>query len=739
MRTDPLSASIARRKPGLRCELAFLFALFAAAAIIRYVLFDGPRRIAIGNDEILYYNIARSIWQGNGLSLRGFETTFRKILYPAVLSPFFSLDDVVVRLKAIHLFNCALIASSVFPAWLVARRIGLGTSARLACMAVVLLWPDMLFASTFMAENLHWPLFFWFVWGWLETSLDESSPPRRHACAVVGTAILGFAGYLAKESFSALLFAVLALPAAEACRARLPAGRNRPAPSPDARRAIRRRLLSAIVFAATFALLAAATEASLLRGARGYAQARASNFTSWTDLWRTLRALAYYLGGFGLALGFLPLVTPFAAWRRLNEPARRLFAFSLLALAATAVGIAVAIVPLEESVPAPRLHLRYAGPLLASVFLVFAASLSGITTSECKKTALALLPFAILCILLQRHWIVGSGMDNFVYHVRDWMDRRLSPLGAWAPLLPAGAVAAALATGRRKTAAVLFSVSFLAILAYAQFAGGAFFRKLFAETPEAIDAARNTNDWFARNAPDAQVLFAGDWFSPRACLFDTYFDRPRTLVAFETKDFEAAKRAGSVAKCRWHSSRWAKAPVRLDGIDYVVLKSDHLRYGIATRGADRIPEASNFLFEVYRNRNRRHSPFAPAFVFRGQPLKADFSENPDFLSQIVVAPSAAPGGGPSDGGEIAVKIPSAIPINQTVPVRISMGLKPSETPTEVSVVDARRNEIWRGVPSDGKPVEFETTASRGWIRFVVSTGNPGASIASLGIDPVQPQ
>ena len=358
----------------------------------------------------------------------------------------------------------------------------------------------------------------------------------------------------------------------------------------------------------------------------------------------------------------------------------------------------------------------------------------------CKKTALALVPFAILCILLQRHWVIGSGVDNFVYHVRDWMDRRLSPFGAWATLLPAGAVAAALATGRRKVAAILFSVPFLAMLAFIQFSGGSFVRKLFAESPEAISAARGMSDWFARNDPDAQVLFVGDRYSPRACLFDTYFDRPRTLVAFHGEDFEAAQKADSVAECLWHSGKWAKQPVQLDGIDYVILKSNHLRYGIATRGVERIPEASNRIFEVCRNRDRRKSPFAPAFVFQGRPLKADFSENPDFLSQIVDAPSAAPEGGPADSvGEIAFRIPSGIPINRTVPVRISMGLGPPEAAKELTVVDARHNEIWRGAPSIGEPVEFETTASMGWIRFVVSTDGPRPSIASLEIDPVQPQ
>lgn len=735
MRTDHFSKSIVRRKPGSRCELAFLFALFAVATIIRYVLFDGPRRIAI-IDEILYYDIARSIWQGNGLSFRGFETAFRKILYPVVLSPFFSIGDTIVRLKAIHLFNCALMASSVFPAWLVARRIGLAAPARLACITVVLLWPDMLFASTFMAENLYWPLFFWFVWGWLETTLDDASRPRRHAFAVAGTAVLGFAGYLTKETFSAALFAALTLPAAEACLTRLPVGENHCEPSPEARLTLRRHLLSVLLFAAVFALLVVATEASLLRGARGYNQAKASNFTSWADLWRTLRALAYYLGGFGLALGFVPLVAPFAAWKRLNEPARRLFVFSLIGLAATVIGIAVSIVPIETFTPSPRLHLRYVAPLLASVFLVFASSLSVMTDGACRKTALALVPFAVLCILFQRHWVVGSGVDNFVYNVRDWMDRRLFPVGAWALLLPAGAVAAALATGRRKIAAALFFVSFLSMLTYIQFAGGSFVKKLFAESPETIAAARSMNDWFARNDPDAQVLFAGDWYSPRACLFDTYFDRPRTVVAFSDKDFATAKRVDTVAECLWHSGKWAKKPVQLDEIDYVVLKNDHLRYGIATRGVERIPEASNRFFEVCRNRDRRKSPFAPAFVYQGQTLKADIAEGADFLSQVVIGPSAGPGGG---GGDIAVKIPSALPIDKTMPVRVELRLDAPGSAKEVSVVNARRNEIWRGMPPEDGSIEFETVATRGWIRFVVSTGTPGASIASLEIDPVQPQ
>ncbi len=59
---------------------AFL-ACIAIHVILHFTVFDFSRAIRIYNDELRYYDIARSIFNGHDLELRGIPTTFQKIGY----------------------------------------------------------------------------------------------------------------------------------------------------------------------------------------------------------------------------------------------------------------------------------------------------------------------------------------------------------------------------------------------------------------------------------------------------------------------------------------------------------------------------------------------------------------------------------------------------------------------------------------------------------------------------------
>ncbi len=712
-----------------------MLCLVFAASIVRFAVFDGPRRIAIV-DEVLYYDLARSIRLGWGLSFRGFETAFRKILYPFVLSPFFGLADASLRLKAIHLFNCLLIGSSAVPAWLVARRLGISAAGRILSVAALLFWPDMLFASTFMAENVFWPICFWTVLLWTELDSAARGPSAGKTAVLVSggcaLSILAVAGYLAKEAFSAVVFAMVAVPVAEAISRRSPRspdGRGRFVPS-----ARWRFLAWAVPFLLCFAVLLSGLGSFLLRGMAGYRQARPERFRDWTVVLEGIRSLFGYAGGCGLALLFLPFVAPVAGWKRLDGKAKRLFAFSVSAIAAVAAGVAVSILPSESAGSVPRLHLRYSGPLLFSVLLVSVAALERIRPEDCRKTAVLLPLFALPCLFFQHRWVVGSGVDNFVWTVREPLSGLRTPLPDAVAFVPAAA--AAFFFFRKKTAgAVVWACFFAAALGLEQFRGGSFVKGLFRENAGKVLAAREMSDWFRRNAPAANVVLVGDLYSPGSFLFDTYFDR-RFLLASRPGDIESAKRADRVSDCPWHYGKWAKGPVRLDRIDYLVLAPDHLRHGIGVKHAVPVPEASFGLFRVFRNLVPEESPFDVAVVYDGSRLDVGFSGSRDRLSEIVRAGLGETDGTGAwiDGPEMAFRIPSAVPRGEEGPVSAALSCFSETDRVPVSVLGGGGETLWSGLLSGGaSTMRFETSARNGFIRFVMVVGSGGSAVRVDGL------
>ena len=113
---------------------------FLVNFILRGILSSYSRAIRIYNDELYYYGIARSLFQGNGITVRGVPVAFQKILYSLILAPTFAIDSSVIQMKVIAWINSLLISLSVFPAYGIAKRL-MKKSTYIVC--ALLFWITM--------------------------------------------------------------------------------------------------------------------------------------------------------------------------------------------------------------------------------------------------------------------------------------------------------------------------------------------------------------------------------------------------------------------------------------------------------------------------------------------------------------------------------------------------------------------------------------------------------------------
>lgn len=139
-------------------ELWALVALWMAAALVTYLLATGhqsPRRF---QDEFLFWSVAESFANGDGLTWRGESIGLYYFLYPVMLAPAFWIGQSVEQSYTIvHLLDSLFISAVVFPAFLMARmhmRFGLAVMG--AVLAVCA--PAMNYAGIIGTESLAYPV-----------------------------------------------------------------------------------------------------------------------------------------------------------------------------------------------------------------------------------------------------------------------------------------------------------------------------------------------------------------------------------------------------------------------------------------------------------------------------------------------------------------------------------------------------------------------------------------------------
>jgi hypothetical protein len=176
-----------------------LAALWLLVGTLLAVWFSGRiRDWSVMTDELLYAKLATSIADGSlRPSVHGAPIAVYNQLYPLLLAPLFGTLSPPDAFRVAHVLNAFVMASAVFPAYLLARQVA-GHWWSLAVGALSILVPWMIVTGFLMTEVVAYPAFLWALLG-LQLAVADPSP-RRDLVAVGALALAAFA----RTQFAAL-------------------------------------------------------------------------------------------------------------------------------------------------------------------------------------------------------------------------------------------------------------------------------------------------------------------------------------------------------------------------------------------------------------------------------------------------------------------------------------------------------------------------------------------------------
>ena len=357
---------------GLKKEIYIVLLLFVIGVAVRFYFSDFVKYLVVYPDEYRYYGIARSLYDGMGLSLRNATTDYQKILYSIVISPFFAVRDGILRNTLICFFNCLIMVSSIFPIYLICKKIDMRWHDICLSLVLLLIWQDMVFTMTFMSEILYWPLALWFIYLWMVNNKVKS-----YGLAIL-EGVLCYLGYNCKEIFLAFLMAnccyEIICPILDTI---LDKNRIRWSVSSIAKLYDKSRLIRLGIIVGVFAMCHIIAKLTIFAGlGNSYNQMGLYAIMSVYKFLFMLRGFFFYIAGIMIAVLILPIIYPAIHINKLEKKTRELFIYALLFLLISAFVIAYTITVREDlGRVSPRLHLRYTGPATFLMIVIFIRTL----------------------------------------------------------------------------------------------------------------------------------------------------------------------------------------------------------------------------------------------------------------------------------------------------------------------------------------------------------------------------
>ena len=170
---------VGRRVSGAALILAAIFLGSVAARLYAAGLRTTPLYYP---DEYIYTALARSIASTGLPSLRGSALHFPSLLVPYLTAPAWLIDNVSVAYRLVLDLGAVWFSAAVFPAYALARKIGISVSGGLLVALLSVLVPDAAFATTALTEPYAYPLFLTTA----VVAIDAIvAPTRFRQCAVI--------------------------------------------------------------------------------------------------------------------------------------------------------------------------------------------------------------------------------------------------------------------------------------------------------------------------------------------------------------------------------------------------------------------------------------------------------------------------------------------------------------------------------------------------------------------------
>lgn len=388
----PAEATTRSRFPSLRAGLIVL-AFFLLSGFVRSQLAANVRSFRFINDEMLYWNMAHSLWQQGRLLYHGVPITFVNLLYPLFLAPLTAIGDVAEAFAASKILGSLLISSAVFPAYLIGRRLLKGRFWPLCLALISLLVPEMIFSALMLTEVVFYPLALWFCYLVVRYLDVDTANHRRRLALIAFMALFALLLFLSKTSSIFLPFSFGLFLIVEAWL------------DDDLKwRGLQRIGLygGLFLFVYLFFNIAFIFGNQLSANTATELNTLVQYFSLIEQVPYVLLCTLLYLIVFTISAFFFPVVLPLLHYRDYAPQRRKLALYTLIALIVGSL-IIVLTISLKEDYPdyQPRIHLRYLFPI---IFLWLPLGIEAITSFHRRDkgwllgglSALVLFPYLYL-------------------------------------------------------------------------------------------------------------------------------------------------------------------------------------------------------------------------------------------------------------------------------------------------------------------------------------------------------
>lgn len=634
-------------KPG-KYDFFFVLLLYIAAIAVYSLMDNFLKRIDIYSDELLYYTIAQSIHDGNGALAMNAHTAFNKYIYSILLSPFFGIEDPILRVNMITLFNKALMLSSLLLIYFIGKEIELKRGYMLAALGVAVLWPDFTYSMGFMAENLNWPLTLLAIFLWFKAKKG------KHVIAYsLGFAAVCYLGYHCKNIFLALFLSAVLYEAAYPIVTYWISRKE--APEKKLREYFdKKSLLGCGISVLLFAVCYIVVGRLLMNGDNtiiGTLTSDKSNEygAAYTFLY-LIFAFVYYLAASVIAVLAMPIARSAASFKQMDVSTRKIFSMLMIYLVISCGMIAFTI-SINEDVGSvlPRLHMRYLGFILLLLIVIFFKVLQT-KSGEDPKFARGQLIFTLVIAFLACMLFEGSNdemavIDQSVMNVYNSADVVLSSFSstfltkkfyvikfaAFAVIAFVTYIVYYYANRKRseQTAAVIFFVFIMFISLRNLGIEVNEVRYAYSTNEDMVEDALTLDRYFDNAGNDKTILFINSGrTSKEHKTLTTYFDHIGQLCEVIDSDVYNFAADGKVIDVpntdfEFNIASFIYTYDKFDGFDYIIM--DH-KCHTELLGVELIEEASGKYYTLYKNLERSTVETVPV-VYVGEPLEKTFSED----------------------------------------------------------------------------------------------------------------
>ena len=594
----------------------FMFGIIFRTAL-HFTVFNFSRAIRLG-DEMRYYDLARSFFMGDGLSMRGISTLFQKIGYPLFLMPFFALGNIELSLKVIGVVQIIIMNASVIFMWLMCSELGLGRRTKCFIAFLTVVFPDMMYSMTYMSEALYWPLTVIFFWLWL---LNER---RQSFIIAVCEGLLCYFMYLTKEVSLAFVISYAAYTVIY------------PFLKIDGDPGRKKRIKLFGAFLAAFALCYVAMKLTLFRGmGNSYNQMSIDAIMSPYKFMYLFYGFFYYIAALIIASLVFPCVYPFVNFRHMSISGRKLFCYVVLTGLAITATIAYTIIVREQLGRInPTIFMRYYGSFILMMMLLFFCSMENMTDESItasRRLLLEVLSAVIFyaCLMfkgLARQSTAEQYILLWYMAIDEWVGKLYPPVyppvdNRWLVLHPSTIITSILIiimavlfyiiyTRRGKSQAKKFFASILIIMALGvNVAAGTIIIYAYKVDPATVREVVSIDKYLADDTESNTIYLTYGKNKERYDRYDrytgTYINSPRNFYVVRAENLALTSEDSAIKASDIKLTivrQFAEKPQKiLKSVDYILLENSDSAGHKKLLNVEPVKELSGEHFTLYRN------------------------------------------------------------------------------------------------------------------------------------------